>query len=87
MGKSGYKARPHTKAIEKFKEQMKKYTNRSWGVSNAYKVEKLNHEKLVRETGQPHSLPFTHVHMEALEDSEKQSEKPDEAGCTTLGSV
>ena len=42
MGKSGYKARPHTKAIEKFKEQMKKYTNRSWGVSNAYKVEKLN---------------------------------------------
>ena len=38
----GYKARPHTKAVEKFKEQMKKYTSRSWGVSNAYKVEKLN---------------------------------------------
>lgn len=38
----GYKARPHTKAVEKFKEQMKKLTCRSWGVSNTYKVEKLN---------------------------------------------
>ena len=27
----GYKARPHTKAVEKFKEQMKKLTCRSWG--------------------------------------------------------
>ena len=38
----GYKARPHTKAVEKFKKQMKKLTGRSWGVSNAYKVKKLN---------------------------------------------
>lgn len=38
----GYKARPHPKGIEKFKAQMKKLTCRSWGVSNAYKVEKLN---------------------------------------------
>lgn len=38
----GYKARPHTKAVEKFKEQMKKLTCRSWGVSNTYKVKKLN---------------------------------------------
>lgn len=38
----GYKARPHSKAVEKFKAQMKKLTCRSWGVSNAYKVEKLN---------------------------------------------
>ena len=37
-----YKARPHPKAVEKFKAQMKKLTSRSWGVSNAYKVEKLN---------------------------------------------
>ena len=38
----GYKARPHAKAVAKFKEQMKKLTSRSWGVSNAYKVQKLN---------------------------------------------
>ena len=38
----GYKARPHPKAVSKFKAQMKKLTCRSWGVSNAYKVQKLN---------------------------------------------
>ena len=38
----GYKARPHPKAVEKFKAQMKKLTCRSWGVSNSYKVRKLN---------------------------------------------
>lgn len=38
----GYKARPHPKAVAKFRAQMKKLTCRSWGVSNAYKVEKLN---------------------------------------------
>ena len=38
----GYKARPHPKAVSKFKAQMKKLTRRSWGVSNTYKVEKLN---------------------------------------------
>ena len=38
----GYKARPHPKAAAKFKAQMKKYTCRSWGVSNGYKVKKLN---------------------------------------------
>ena len=38
----GYKARPHPKAVAKFRAQMKKYTCRSWGVSNGYKVEKLN---------------------------------------------
>lgn len=38
----GYKARPHPKTAAKSKAQMKKYTRRSWGVSNAYKVEKLN---------------------------------------------
>ncbi len=37
-----YKARPHPKAVAKFKAQMKKLTCRSWGVSNAYKVQKLN---------------------------------------------
>ena len=37
-----YKARPHQKAIAKFKAQMKKLTCRSWGVSNSYKVHKLN---------------------------------------------
>ena len=37
-----YKARPHPKAVAKFKAQMKKLTSRSWGVSNAYKVQKLN---------------------------------------------
>ena len=38
----GYKARPHPKAVAKFKAQMKKFTCRSWGVSNDYKVNKLN---------------------------------------------
>ena len=37
-----YKARPHPKAVAKFKARMKKLTCRSWGVSNAYKVYKLN---------------------------------------------
>ena len=37
-----YKARPHPKAVAKFKAQMKKLTCRSWGVSNDYKVLKLN---------------------------------------------
>ena len=41
-----YKARPHPKAVAKFKAQMKKLTCRSWGVSNAYKVQKLN--RLIR---------------------------------------
>lgn len=38
----GYKARPHPKAVAKFRAQVKKYTCRSWGVSNGYKVRKLN---------------------------------------------
>ncbi len=42
----GYKARPHPKAVAKFRAQMKKYTCRSWGVSNGYKVRKLN--RLIR---------------------------------------
>ena len=37
-----YKARPHPKAVAKFKAQMKKLTCRRWGVSNDYKVLKLN---------------------------------------------
>jgi len=37
-----YKARPHPKAVTKFKAQMKKLTCRSWGVGNDYKVLKLN---------------------------------------------
>jgi len=37
-----YKARPHPKAVAKFKAQMKNLTCRSWGVTNAYKVQKLN---------------------------------------------
>ena len=37
-----YKARPHPKAVAKFKAQMRKLTCRSWGVSNSYKVLKLN---------------------------------------------
>ena len=37
-----YKAKPHQISVQKFKMKMKKLTNRSWGVSNSYKVEKLN---------------------------------------------
>ena len=37
-----YKAKPHQTSVLKFKMKMKKLTSRSWGVSNSYKVEKLN---------------------------------------------
>ena len=37
-----FKAKPHAKSIAKFKKRMKELTCRSWGVSNSYKVEKLN---------------------------------------------
>ena len=37
-----YRAKPHAKAVEKFKARMKELTCRSWGVDNAYKVKKLN---------------------------------------------
>ena len=37
-----YKAKPHQTSVQKFKMKMKKLTSRSWGVSNSYKVEKLN---------------------------------------------
>ena len=37
-----YKAKPHMKSVQKFKKRMKELTCRSWGVSNRYKVEKLN---------------------------------------------
>ena len=37
-----FKAKPHAKSVAKFKTRMKQLTRRSWGVSNAYKVKKLN---------------------------------------------
>lgn len=37
-----YKAKPHQKSVMKFKARMKELTKRSWGVSNKYKVIKLN---------------------------------------------
>ena len=37
-----YKAKPHVKSIMKFKAKMRKLTSRSWGVSNKYKIAKLN---------------------------------------------
>ena len=37
-----FKAKPHAKAVMKFKKRMRELTCRSWGVSNSYKVEKLN---------------------------------------------
>lgn len=37
-----YKAKPHLKSVMKFKKRMKELTSRSWGVSNSYKIEKLN---------------------------------------------
>ena len=37
-----FKAKPHAKSVTKFKKRMKELTCRSWGVSNSYKVEKLN---------------------------------------------
>ena len=37
-----FKAKPHEKSVAKFKTKMKQLTSRSWGVSNAYKVQKLN---------------------------------------------
>lgn len=37
-----YKAKPHVKSVAKFKKRMRELTSRSWGVSNSYKVKKLN---------------------------------------------
>ena len=37
-----FKAKPHAKSVAKFKKRMKELTCRSWGVSNSYKIEKLN---------------------------------------------
>lgn len=37
-----FKAKPHAKSVMKFKKRMKELTRRSWGVSNSYKVAKLN---------------------------------------------
>ena len=37
-----YRAKPHAKAVEKFKARMKELTCRSWGADNGYKVKKLN---------------------------------------------
>ena len=37
-----FKAKPHAKSVAKFKKRMKELTCRSWGVSNSYKVKKLN---------------------------------------------
>ena len=37
-----FKAKPHEKSVAKFKTKMKQLTCRSWGVSNTYKVQKLN---------------------------------------------
>ena len=37
-----FKAKPHAKSVAKFNKRMKELTSRSWGVSNSYKVEKLN---------------------------------------------
>ena len=42
QGHISLKAKPHTKSVAKFKKRMKELTCRSWGVSNSYKVEKLN---------------------------------------------
>ena len=38
----GYKAKPHAKSVAKFKAKAKELTRRSWGVSNKYKIFKLN---------------------------------------------
>ena len=37
-----FKAKPHAKSVAKFKKRMRELTCRSWGVSNSYKVQKLN---------------------------------------------
>ena len=37
-----YKAKPHQTSVQKFKMKMKELTSRRWGVSNSYKIEKLN---------------------------------------------
>ena len=37
-----YRAKPHAKSVAKFKVRMRELTRRSWGVSNSYKIQKLN---------------------------------------------
>ena len=45
----GYKAKPHAKSVAKFKAKAKELTRRRWGVSNKYKIERLN--QLIRGRG------------------------------------
>ena len=42
------------------------------------------YEKIVRKSGQQYPLSFAYVRMEALENSKKQSTKPDEAECIMM---
>lgn len=40
--KGEYKPKPHNKSIQKFERKLKYYTNRSWSMSIAKRIEKLN---------------------------------------------
>ena len=37
-----YEAKPHKSSVEKLEKKLKELTSRSWGISNKYKVEKIN---------------------------------------------
>ena len=89
-----YKARPHAKAVEKFKAQMKKLTSRSWGVSNSYKVQKLNQmirgwinyfkigsmKKLCARLDKQIRYRIRMWYLETLENAKEQRKDVDKAG-------
>lgn len=79
---------------------MKKLTSRSWGVSNEYKVYKLNqlirgwvnYYKIGSMKGLCERLDGNiryrlRMCIETLENAKEQSKEPYEAGCTPLGGI
>ena len=84
-----FKAKPHAKSVAKFKKRMKELTCRSWGVSNSYKVEKLNQlirgwinyfkigsmKTLMQGIRFKNPLSASHVHLETMENTAESSRR------------
>lgn len=87
-----FKAKPYAKSVTKFKKRIRELTCRSWGVSNSYKVEKLNQlirgwinyfnigsmKSLCAKTRRKYSIQTAYVYMEALENTTESSKEFDE---------
>ena len=96
-----YKAKAHAKSVAKFKARMKQLTCRSWGVSNSYKVQRLN--ELIRgwinyfkigninwlcaTLDKKYSVSTAYVHLETLEKAKESSEEFDKVGDSSMVSM